>query len=137
MQFQCKFYFWCKMFFPTKIIDFYSVLLVQNALYWNAVLVEWSQSIYMVQYSIIQHFYQKSGKSWNFHLPVIFKVMHVMSSYVSQNVHMTMKVLASISLALRTFSMGMYQTPKIGCFCYFPKYCILVAVISQLVKKLQ
>ena len=27
--------------------------------------------------------------------------------------------------------------PKLGVFCYFPKYSILVAVISQLVKKLQ
>ena len=42
--------------------------------------------IYMVQYSIIQHFDQKSGKRLNLHLPVIFKVMHVMSSYVPQNV---------------------------------------------------
>ena len=41
------------------------------------------------------------------------------------------------SSALRTFSMGVYQTPEIGCFCYFPKYCILIAIISQLVKKLQ
>ena len=55
------------------------------------------QAIYMVQYAIIQHFYQKSGKSWNFHLPVIFKVMHAMSSYVSQNDHRTIKVHASIS----------------------------------------
>ena len=35
-----------------------------------------------------------------------------------------------------TFSMGVYQTPKIGCFCCFPKYSILVAVLSQLVKML-
>ena len=59
-----------------------------------------------------------------------------MSSYVSQNVHRTMKVLASISSALSTFSMGVYQTPKLGVFCYFPKYSILVAILSQLVKKL-
>ena len=83
----------------------------------------------MVQYAIIQHFYQKSGKSWNSHLLVIFKVMHVISSYISQNVHRTMKVVASISSALRIFSMGV--------LCYFPKYSILVAIISQLVKKLQ
>ena len=60
-----------------------------------------------------------------------------MSSYISQNVHRTMKVLASISSALRTFPMGVYQTPQIGCFLLFPKHSILVAAISQLVKKLQ
>ena len=60
-----------------------------------------------------------------------------MSSYISQNVHRTIKVEASISSALRTFSMGVQQTPKLGVFCYFLKYSILVAVISQLVKKLQ
>ena len=60
-----------------------------------------------------------------------------MSSYVSQNVHRTMKVLASISSALSTFSTGVYQTPKLGVFCYFPKYSNLVAFLSQLVKKLQ
>ena len=51
----------------------------------------------MVQYAIIQHFYEKSGKNENFNLPVIFKGLHVMSSYVSQIVHRTIKVQASIS----------------------------------------
>ena len=68
---------------------------------------------YFIPYLIlIQHLYKKSGKSRDFHLPVMFKVMHVMSSYISQNVHRTMKVLASISSALSTFSMGVYQTPN-------------------------
>ena len=46
----------------------------------------------MVQYAIIQHFYEKSGENENFNLPVIFKGLHVMSSYVSQIVHRTIKV---------------------------------------------
>ena len=53
--------------------------------------------IYMVQYAEIQHFYQKSGKNENFYLPVIFKVIRVMSSYISQTVHRTIKVVTSIS----------------------------------------
>ena len=51
----------------------------------------------MVQYAEIQHFYQKSGKNENFYLPVIFKVIRVMSSYISQTVHRTIKVVTSIS----------------------------------------
>ena len=53
--------------------------------------------IYMVQYAEIQHFYQKSGKNENFYFPVIFKVIHVMTSYISQTVHRTIKVVTSIS----------------------------------------
>ena len=32
--------------------------------------------------------------------------------------------------------MGAYEKPKLSVFSYFPKYSILVAIISQLVKKL-
>ena len=52
----------------------------------------------MVQYAEIRHFYQKSGENENFYLPVIFKVIRVMSSYISQIVHRTINVVTSISL---------------------------------------
>ena len=51
----------------------------------------------MVQYAEIQNFYQKSGKYENFYLPVIFKVIRFMSSYISQIVHRTINVVTSIS----------------------------------------
>ena len=51
----------------------------------------------MLQYGIIQHFYEKSGKYENFDVTVNLKGLHVMSSYVSQNDHRTIKVHASIS----------------------------------------
>ena len=46
----------------------------------------------MVQYAIIQHFYQKVGKNENFNSAHVFRVKHQMSSYISQNVHRTIKV---------------------------------------------
>ena len=49
-------------------------------------------ALYMVQYAIIQHFHQKSGKNENFNSAPIFKVKHHMSSYISQNVQKTIKV---------------------------------------------
>ena len=51
----------------------------------------------MVQYAEIQRFYQKSVKIENFYLPVIFKVIRVMSSYISKIVHRTINVVTSIS----------------------------------------
>ena len=39
--------------------------------------------------------------------------------------------------SLETFSMGVSNTRKLVFFCYFPKSSILVALISQLAKKLQ
>ena len=56
-----------------------------------------SLNLYMVQYAEIQHFYKKFGKNENFYLPVIFKVIRVMSSYISQTVHRTIKAVTSIS----------------------------------------
>ena len=46
----------------------------------------------MVQYAIIQHFHQKSGKNENFNSAPIFKVNHHMSLYISKNAHRTIKV---------------------------------------------
>ena len=48
--------------------------------------------IYVVQYNIIQHFYQKVGKKENFNSAPIFRVKHQMSSYISKNVYRTIKV---------------------------------------------
>ena len=38
--------------------------------------------------------------------------------------------------ALRTFPWVCTKNPKLGVFCYLPKYSILVSIISQLVKNL-
>ena len=53
--------------------------------------------IHRVQYAEIQHSHQKSGENKYFYLPVIFKVIRVMSSYISQIFHRTIKVVTSIS----------------------------------------
>ena len=45
----------------------------------------------MVQYAIIQHFCQKSGKNRILKKLTIFKVMHQIGSYISQNVHKTIR----------------------------------------------
>ena len=45
----------------------------------------------MVQYAIIQHFCQKSGENRIFKKLTIFKVMHQIGSYISQNVHKTIR----------------------------------------------
>ena len=47
--------------------------------------------IYMVQYAIIQPFCEKSGKNWIFKKLIIFKEMHQISSYISRNVHRTVR----------------------------------------------
>ena len=47
--------------------------------------------IYMVQYAIIHHFCQKFGKNRILKKLYIFKSMHQIITYTSQNVHRTMK----------------------------------------------
>ena len=91
----------------------------------------------MVQYAIIQHFCQKSGKNRILKKLTIFKVIHQICSYISQNVHKTIREqdfikkivqgVPKISLKNRSFEEIIINV-KTHHFCCF---------ISRLLKKLQ
>ena len=93
--------------------------------------------ICMVQYASFGNFYSNYGNFQNFDFAFIFIVMHYTSSYISINSRNTLDNYRMRYNIWELFSWVCTKHPKLGVFCYFLKYSILVAVISQLVKKLQ
>ena len=93
--------------------------------------------IYMVQYASFGNFYSNYGNFQNFDFALIFIVMHYTSSYISINSRNTLDNYRMRYNIWELFPWVCTKHPKLGVFCYFLKYSILVAGISQLVNKLQ
>ena len=97
----------------------------------------WIKIIYMVQYASFGNFYSNYGNFQNFDFALIFIVMHYTSSYISINSRNTLDNYRMRYNIWELFPWVCTKHPKLGVFCYFLKYSILVAGISQLVNKLQ
>ena len=91
----------------------------------------------MVQYASFGNFYSNYGNFQNFDFALIFIVMHYTSSYISINSRNTLDNYRMRYNIWELFPWVCTKHPKLGVFCYFLKYSILVAGISQLVNKLQ